>query len=71
MANPSVSIDDELLEDFDHILDVKEMKGELPSDRRSPVIQQLIQDYVDENREDLERWEAFAQGNFRMIATAD
>ena len=63
MANPSISIPDELLEDFDRILDVKEMLGELESDSRSPVIQDLMRDYVEENEEYLERWEAFVEGN--------
>jgi len=63
MANPSISVPDDLLEDFDRILDVKEMLGELESDERSPVVQELMREYVEENEEYLERWEAFVEGN--------
>jgi len=63
MANPSISVPDDLLEDFDRILDVKEMLGELETDERSPVIQDLMREYVEDNEEYLERWEAFVEGN--------
>lgn len=63
MANPSVSIDDELWEAFVGIVKAKEAAGELESDARSPVVQDLIQEYVDENQDDLRRWREFAAGN--------
>ena len=63
MANPSISVPDDLLEDFDDILKAKAARGELESDRRSPVIQEWMQEFVDENQDDLERWRAFAEGN--------
>ncbi|WP_137288607.1 CopG family ribbon-helix-helix protein [Natronorubrum halophilum] len=73
MANPSISIPDDLLEDFDRIVDVKEMLGELESDNRSPVIQDLMREYVEENEEYLERYEQFVEGNGKAVtaATAD
>ena len=73
MANPSISVPDDLLEKFDRILDVKEMLDELETDERSPVIQDLMREYVEENREDLEKWEAFVEGNSNQatMATAD
>lgn len=72
MANPSISIPDELLEEFDRILDIKEMMDELEKDDRSPVVQELVREYVEENREYLDRYEAFMEGNGsrRMAATA-
>lgn len=63
MANPSISIPDELLDDFDDILKAKEAWGQLPSDERSPVIREWMEDYVEENQDVLERWRAFAEGN--------
>ena len=72
MANPSISVPDDLLEKFDRILDVKEMLDELETDERSPVIQDLMREYVEENREDLEKWEAFVEGNSNQaMVTAD
>lgn len=59
----TISVPEGVVEDFDHILDVKEMKGELDSDSRSPVLTDLMRDYINDNREDLEKWEAFAEGN--------
>ena len=63
MANPSISVPDELLDDFDDILKAKAARGELKSDRRSPIINEWIRDYVDENQDLLEEWRAFAEGN--------
>ena len=75
MANPSISIPDDLLEDFDRIIDVKEMLGELESDNRSPVIQDLMREYVEENEEYLKRYEQFIEGaeegNGKTAAAAD
>lgn len=57
MANPSVSIPDEMLEDFDKIIKVKEMYGELETTNRSPVLQELIADYIESNEEYLDTYE--------------
>lgn len=52
MANLSVSVPDELLEDFDDVIWELQREGELDRDAsRSEMIQQLMQDYVDEYRE--------------------
>lgn len=52
MANPSVSIPDELLEDFDDVIWELQMEGELDRDvSRSEMIQQLLQNYVDDYRD--------------------
>lgn len=51
MANPSFSIDDELLEEFDEIIFQKKVNGDLPRDAsRSSVLAQLVEDYVEGNR---------------------
>lgn len=63
MANTGISVPDDVLEDFDRILDVKEMMDELETDERSPVIADLMRQYVEDNQEYLERWEAFVEGN--------
>lgn len=55
MANPSVSIPDELMEEFDSIREA--MEGEMPAGAklsRSAVIQELMEGWVEENRHYLE-----------------
>lgn len=50
MPNPSFSIDDELLEEFDRTIWAKKVAGDLDKDTsRSEVIQDLIEDYVEGN----------------------
>lgn len=50
MANPSVSVPDELLEDFDEVIKQKKLDEELPLETsRSEVIAQLMEDYVEGN----------------------
>ena len=63
MANPSISVPDELLKDFDDVLKAKAARGELDTDRRSPKINEWIREYVEENEEILREWRAFAEGN--------
>lgn len=51
MANPSVSIPDEVLEDFDEVVRQKKLAEEIPMDTsRSEVITQLIEEYLEGNR---------------------
>lgn len=59
MANPSISMPDETKDKLDRILTVKKMLGELESDKRSPVVTQLIENYIEENQEYLERYDKF------------
>jgi len=48
MANPSISVPDDLLEEFDQTVIEKQAAGELPtSANRSQVIQQLMRGYVE------------------------
>ena len=50
MANPSFSIDDDLLDDFDEIIFQKKAAGELPRDMsRSEVLRDLVEEYVEGN----------------------
>jgi metal-responsive CopG/Arc/MetJ family transcriptional regulator len=52
MAKPSMSVPDELLDDFDDVIWELEKAGEIPRDTsRSAVLQQLMQEFVDEHRE--------------------
>jgi metal-responsive CopG/Arc/MetJ family transcriptional regulator len=55
MAKPSMSVPDDLLDDFDDVVWELEKSGELPRDvSRSAVIQNLMQEFVDEHREMLD-----------------
>lgn len=48
MANPSISVPDELLEDFDRAIARKQADGDLPSNtNRSQVIQQFMRAYAE------------------------
>lgn len=50
MANPSISIPDDLLDDFDEVIRQKKLAEEIPMDTsRSEVVQQLIEEYVEGN----------------------
>jgi len=50
MANPSFSIPDEKLNEFDDVIWEKKQEGELPRDAsRSDVIRDLIEEYVEGN----------------------
>lgn len=50
MANPSISIDDELLEDFDDVIWELKSEGEIPRDTsRSEVVADLIEEFVEGN----------------------
>lgn len=50
MANPSFSIPDDTLEEFDQIILNKKAKGEIPMDTsRSKVIRDLVEEYVEGN----------------------
>ena len=52
MAKPSMSVPDELLEDFDEVCWQLEVAGELErGTSRSAVLQHLMQEFVDEHRE--------------------
>ena len=63
MANPSISVPDDLLEDFDRIIKMKEMFEESDVEGRSGVIQELMRDYVEENEAYLKRYEEIVEGN--------
>lgn len=67
MANPSISIDDEVLDTFDKIRKAKE---ESLSDEvtipRSAVIQKLMEEWIEENSHYLDE-----QGNADGVVTAD
>lgn len=50
MANPSVSIDDELLDEFDEVIRQKKLAEEMDmSTSRSEVVAGLIEEYVEGN----------------------
>ncbi|MCD2204386.1 hypothetical protein [Halobacterium sp. KA-6] len=50
MANPSFSIDDEVLDDLDDVIWEKKVAGELDKNTsRSEVVQGLIEDYIEGN----------------------
>jgi len=50
MANPSFSIDDELLEDLDEIIRQKKLAQDIPMDTsRSEIIAGLVEEYVEGN----------------------
>ncbi len=52
MARPSISVPDELLEDFDDAIWDRKVEGELDRDAdRSQVIRQLMRKYVEETEE--------------------
>jgi metal-responsive CopG/Arc/MetJ family transcriptional regulator len=67
MANPSISVDDEVLDQFDEINDRRRLAEELDLDTsRSEVIQRLMEEYIEEHREFL------SEGNPKATpATAD
>jgi metal-responsive CopG/Arc/MetJ family transcriptional regulator len=59
MARPSISVPEELLEDFDDVVWHLEMNGDLPRDvTRSAVMQQLMQEFVDDHRDVLDESES-------------
>ena len=59
MVNTGFTIDEDLLDDFDEVIWQKEVNGDLPRDTpRSKVLQHLVQEYVDENRELLDGTES-------------
>ena len=70
MASPSVSIDDDLLEDFDDIIAIMQLQGHLPRNMsRSKIIEDLIADWVDEHDDYLDQFEG--NGNRATTTTAD
>ena len=49
MAHPSISIPDELLEDFDRAVASKKAQGELDMDaNRSSVVRELMKEFAEE-----------------------
>lgn len=53
MANPSISIPDDLLEEFDRTLLELKYHNEIDQDaNRSEIVQQLMREWVDEHAED-------------------
>lgn len=67
MANPSISIDDEVLDTFDKIREAKEESlGDEVTIARSAVIQQLMEDWIEENSHYIDE-----QGNVDGVVTAD
>lgn len=64
MANTGISIDDQVLDDFDRAIAKQQAEGELPTNiNRSKVIEELMEDYAEE---------VLDQGNpTRMAQTAD
>lgn len=56
MANPSISIDDDVMEEFDKIREAKaEEMGDGAKLPRSAVIEQLMKGWISENRDVLEQ----------------
>jgi metal-responsive CopG/Arc/MetJ family transcriptional regulator len=50
MASPSFQIDDETLEEFDQLINIKKATGDLPSDaNRSEVLRNLVEEYIEGN----------------------
>jgi metal-responsive CopG/Arc/MetJ family transcriptional regulator len=65
MAKPSVSIPDELLEEFDERIDEMRLSGELDLDTtRSEVVQELIRQWLEGNS-------SSTSGRSNQTATAD
>jgi len=52
MKRPSMTIPGDVLDDFDEVILQKRARGELPKDAsRSQVVADLMQQYVDDNRD--------------------
>ena len=52
MKRPSMTIPGDVLDDFDEVILQKRANGELPKDAsRSRVVADLMQEYVDDNRD--------------------
>lgn len=65
MARPSVSVPDELLEDFDEAIWQRKLVGDLDRDaNRSTVMRELMQEFVEET-------EGFEGNSKAAAATAD
>lgn len=69
MANTGITIDDDVLEEFDRVIDIKHALGQIETDKRSKVIEQLMEDYIEENRALVEQFEGLQEGNLKNPAT--
>ena len=50
MANPSFTVDDEMLDEFDEVIWQKKMDGDLSREAtRSDVLRELIENYIEGN----------------------
>jgi len=66
MANTGITVDDDVLEDFDRVIDIKHALGHIDTDKRSKVIQNLMEDYIEENRELVKQFEGLQEGNLEQ-----
>jgi len=68
MANTGITVDDDVLEEFDHVIDIKHALGHIETDNRSKVIEQLMRNYIESNRELVEQFEGLQEGNSKTAA---
>lgn len=69
MANTGITIDDDVLDDFDRVIDIKHALGHIETDKRSKVIQDLMEEYIEDNRELVRQFEGLQEGNSTPTAT--
>lgn len=62
MVNTGISIDDDVLDDFDRAIALKKANGEIPTNmKRSHVIQMLMEDFIEDT---------LPEGNLKRAAAA-
>jgi len=74
MANPSFSMPDETLQRLDAVRDELKRRGEIDMDaRRSPVVRQIIESWLEEQEDRLELEGEYwvEEGNAKLAMTAD
>jgi metal-responsive CopG/Arc/MetJ family transcriptional regulator len=69
MANTGITIDDEVLEEFDRVIDIKHALGHIETDNRSKVIEQLMIEYIEENHDLVKQFEGLQEGNSEAKTT--
>lgn len=74
MAHPSFSMPDETLEKLDAVRDELKRRGEIDMDtRRSPVVRQILEQWIDEQEQRLGLSEGYwtDEGNAKLAMTAN